>query len=591
MIEKSLTEAAWKKFADGRELQDAGLRKALAALAKVEKGPPDAQQKAVDEVDKQLEAVRKAHKSDKAVAGQLGELDKALKSQRKTFEEEARKAAQSQADDDDEEESPALLTTKMKSVLKDIQKGTPGHALIALAGKAQVVLVAKKSISPARRKLLTGELGTTSGVKFLPAQCLFEQGALTFVVESAAGGLAKRLKAALLEQTGIRYNKVRVRGSEPDDVDEEGDPEADALQAEFARVKKSIYGRLSEIVREGGPEKDRIVNLMGKSMKAEGDGDWQEALAIYGELEDLVGAPAPAPEPEPEADADDPKAVYDKLLAKLDPLLMDALKAQQGDVSKMRAVNQFAREKAGDGDYPAAVRALQTLAKLLGQDAGPSIPPAPPLPPSPPPPDPGKAFNARLAALMPAIQKALAAKTPESTDVKLKTSEAGLVARKKDFDAAHALLDEVEDLLGTGAGAGSGGGDFDEPAFRRRWSAAKEAWEASLDTVDAQIAKLQSVLKASDDPDLRQIAEFGLPALTGNHRTPLVAAMMEVDRASGENLDKAMRRAEAAAAAFENYLGSSDTVRVTDDNGFGVAVTIRESLGAALREMQKVLAA
>jgi hypothetical protein len=89
------------------------------------------------------------------------------------------------------------------------------------------VLVSRRAVGPSQRKLMTNELGTTAGVKFLSGQCLFEKNAHTFVLEAKTAGLAKRLKAALHAQTGLRL-KVRVRGPDPDDVDEDLDDAADA---------------------------------------------------------------------------------------------------------------------------------------------------------------------------------------------------------------------------------------------------------------------------------------------------------------------------------------------------------------------------
>jgi hypothetical protein len=74
----------------------------------------------------------------------------------------------------------------------------------------------RRPIAATRRKLLSEALDAKGGAKFIAAQCLFEQNALTFVVQAKAAGLAKRLKAALLMQTDLRL-KVRVRGEEPDD--------------------------------------------------------------------------------------------------------------------------------------------------------------------------------------------------------------------------------------------------------------------------------------------------------------------------------------------------------------------------------------
>ncbi|MBT9459503.1 MAG: hypothetical protein IV092_04015 [Burkholderiaceae bacterium] len=220
MSDKTLTEAEWKKFAKGRSLKDAALLKAMGELDKA-KAPED-QLSALDDIEKQSDLLRKANKADKEVTGYLDDLDKALVKERKLAEAEARKADAEQ-EEDEEEESPTLLTTKMVPLLREVPKGVVLQVMIASAGKDCVVLVSRKPIGPPRRKLLTAELGTTSGVKFVTGECLFEANAHTFVLLTQAAGMAKKIKEALLDQTGQRY-KIRVRGEDPNDIDDDGDP-------------------------------------------------------------------------------------------------------------------------------------------------------------------------------------------------------------------------------------------------------------------------------------------------------------------------------------------------------------------------------
>lgn len=86
--------------------------------------------------------------------------------------------------------------------------------------------------------------------------------------------------------------------------------------------------------------------------------------------------------------------------------------------------------------------------------------------------DPAADFKARLTALAPRIAQATAAGVATAADAKLKASEAGVFARKKDFTAALALLDEAEALLaaapsGAAAQPRSPGGD--KEAALTRW--------------------------------------------------------------------------------------------------------------------------
>lgn len=234
MSEKFLNEADWKKFSKSRDYKDAALLKALAALEKTEEAAPPDQLKALDELDKQSTALLKLHKGDKELSAYLADLDKAAQKLRRQLEKDAKDARKDSKDaDEDEEESPALLTTKLLPLLRDVRKGAAVHSLVGLAGSEAVVLLSRRAISPGLRKLLAAELGVSGGIKYLPGNCLFEENAFTFIVQTQASGLAKKLKAALLKQVGQRL-KVRVRGDDPNDVDEDlegGEADADAGEA------------------------------------------------------------------------------------------------------------------------------------------------------------------------------------------------------------------------------------------------------------------------------------------------------------------------------------------------------------------------
>src|SRR5207342_1515519 len=115
----------------------------------------------------------------------------------------------------------------MIPLVRELRKGDKTmHAMIGLAGKSTAVLIMRRPISPSRRKLVGEAIDAKGGAKYILGECRFEDNALTFVVKTQAAGLAKRLKAALLEQTEMRL-KVRVRGEDPNDVDEEDEQDED----------------------------------------------------------------------------------------------------------------------------------------------------------------------------------------------------------------------------------------------------------------------------------------------------------------------------------------------------------------------------
>lgn len=316
MSEKNLTEIEWKKFSKGRDLKDAALVKALAALEKAK--APDQQLTALEDIEKQADVLRKSAKNDKELVSYLDDLDKALDKQRKLSESEAKKAAreaEKKQGDDEEEDSPALLTTMMIPLIRAVKKGDITlQALVAVAGKETVVLLSRRAISPSRGKLLKEQMASPGGLKFIRGECLLELGALTFVVQSQAAGLAKRLRAALLAQTDLRL-KVRVRGENPDDLDSDGEDEG------------------------------------------EGEGEAPDAS--------VSTSTTTATNSGPDADEAALQRRYAQRFAELEPMVDEALRKGTGDVSKIRIMRDYAQEKADGKLYADGLKTLDRLAQTL----------------------------------------------------------------------------------------------------------------------------------------------------------------------------------------------------------------------------------
>jgi hypothetical protein len=105
--------------------------------------------------------------------------------------------------------------------------------------------------------------------------------------------------------------------------------------------------------------------------------------------------------------------------------------------------------ESAPGPPPASALALgddeadDSPSAMLGQEQ--EVPVAPPDPAAPP--SDTNLFAERLKALRPEIDRVVAAGGPLADEVKLRVSEAGMFARKKDFDQANGILDKVEELL------------------------------------------------------------------------------------------------------------------------------------------------
>ena len=238
---KFLSDAAWKDLAAKNKVKDNGLAKALERLRKADDDDHDEKAEILGEVVKLAVQMKK----DKAVAAATpvakylaevqdgaetavrdaakakAEHDKAQKAKAEADKKAAAKQNDDD-DDDDDEASPELLTIKLKPLLRLVAKGETMHTLVAKSGKQVVVVMSRKPIPPARRKMLAEQLGGGS-TKYYPGVCRLEAGATTFALKAEVAGMAKLLKLALLKQTGLRINKVKCRGEDGDDDDDDDD--------------------------------------------------------------------------------------------------------------------------------------------------------------------------------------------------------------------------------------------------------------------------------------------------------------------------------------------------------------------------------
>ncbi|MBV8379395.1 MAG: hypothetical protein JO369_01345 [Paucibacter sp.] len=407
MPEKLLTEAEWKKFSKGRDLKDAALLKAMAGYDKAR--TPEAQLKALPLIEKEVELLRKAGKGDKELVAQLDSMDKALERETKAVKAAEKQAQESEAEEGDE--APDLLTTKMIPLLRQVKKGEELPVMVASDGKKVAVLMSRRAISPSRRKLLQDYLAGSGALKYFLGTCLFEENAYTFVLKTQAAGLAKKLKAGLLEQVNLRL-KVRVRGEQPDDVDDDGE--------------------------EAPPDELEAHENVAKAAAA-------AAAAAAASAAAAAAAPAPG-------EADPLEAEYEKRWAVLERRVQAALRQGSAVASKIRAVADFVSAKGSAKQFKAALQGMDSLEKLLEAPPEAAAPTGEAPAPGDRPVNEGAAFNARFAALMPKIKEAMAS----NGELKAKVTEAGAAASSRQFERAQGLLDEVEDMLAAAGTAPKG---------------------------------------------------------------------------------------------------------------------------------------
>jgi len=122
-----------------------------------------------------------------------------------------------------------------------------------------------------------------------------------------------------------------------------------------------------------------------------------------------------------------------------------------------------------------------------------------------------------------------------------------------------------------------------------QWQAARDEWLQASAAADAQIAALRDALLASGDETTRAIAQNGLAPLAKGLMAPVAAAVEAVDVA--EVAPVALRKLGKVIGAVTKLLDSDPRVAACDDNPFGVAVSLRPTLGRALAALQRISAA
>ena len=137
-------------------------------------------------------------------------------------------------DEEEQKEAEAIrknLKGRMVSAMAQVRTRAPKPGdpkpkpqmrfMVYIAGNATSVIVANK-VGAGNKKLLI-ELAGAAGGKIAQGECIFENGVHTFVFATVPSGIAKKLTAALLAETGTRY-RVRVRAIDGSvDLDSETD--------------------------------------------------------------------------------------------------------------------------------------------------------------------------------------------------------------------------------------------------------------------------------------------------------------------------------------------------------------------------------
>jgi hypothetical protein len=278
------------------------------------------------------------------------------------------------------------------------------------------------------------------------------------------------------------------------------------------------------------------------SCKVTDDGDSSESETNENESEEITTPPV-----------SDTNLFTDRLKAlkpEIDRVVASGEPVGQEVKLRVSEAAMFARKKENEK----ANGLLDQVEKLLKQD----IPKAPPTPPV----DLSGAFNKRFGELIARVK--LVAGSEWDQDLKLKASEAGMFARKKDFEQANECLDAVESLLN----------DIEEslqnPTETPELSAL-EKWKAARSEVTKALHDLAKAIIGAKDPEAKE-------------------AIILI-KAIGANLTESPDTLQKVNE-LERYLVDDDIIEEAEsENGFGIEVNIREPLMSVLEELKQELAA
>ena len=210
MAKRSLSSREWKAFAGHRTVGP----DLLAALLRLEKtSDADDALTVLEEIDEKAKALAKTHAKDKEICEYLDGLRTAAKERKSVLEKAAEEEEQKGSS------IGRLLTTRTESMLKDVRKGQERYALVGEMGSKATVILSRQPIPPGIDGQVVKHL-QVGRIMFFRGTCSFDQATYDFKLLKSPPGIARKIKQALLEQTGM---KVKVSVSRPDGEKSEDD--------------------------------------------------------------------------------------------------------------------------------------------------------------------------------------------------------------------------------------------------------------------------------------------------------------------------------------------------------------------------------
>jgi hypothetical protein len=203
-------------------------------------------------------------------------------------------------------------------------------------------------------------------------------------------------------------------------------------------------------------------------------------------------------------------------------------------------------------------------------------------PVAPPPPTANVAALRRiLGGLIPRIPEAAGNDAARRATLLKFANDANEALKSENVaDAAHTIA-QLRDALATQTQGPTTNGQAAQPPAAGIWNDAKEA-------VDQQLNGLYAVLKKTGIPVLNEIAGE-IEEVLGKFRVGLTTALMNYDQATGQAKDQARSVALKTVNDYKTAIPADKHVNAADNNPFGVSITVRQTLGAALDRLSQQL--
>lgn len=273
-------------------------------------------------------------------------------------------------------------------------------------------------------------------------------------------------------------------------------------------------------------------------------------------------------------DGDDPlRQQWIATSAKVRPLAEAAIAANGPKSADIARLWTALEARAASGGYKAALAALPNFVKLLKQSAAAPAEGAPATGQTGPDP----AVGQRLRDLTVQAKAEIAADKERAAVLVPKVTAAATAWKAADMAGCTAALDDLQSSLGAATA----------PDPKALAAELRDIWDDAKSVTDKQLDALLRKIASDPAPEAAMVADMGLSAWSNGANVRLMKALIEVQNAPAAKLGVVAKKAAAAFAAYDDFLSFHPAVGIMEDNSMGEKVTLRATLGGALKEMKK----